>query len=142
MIERLLVKNHLSFEQCELEFSQGLIAFTGPSGAGKSVLMQALLSLFGFYDSDASLIEAIVDENLNLTSYGLEEDEPNVFKLIKDKNTRYFINLQNVSKKNITKIANEFVGYLSVRNEQEFENENLLKLLDALLIKNDARYEE
>jgi DNA repair protein RecN (Recombination protein N) len=142
MIERLLVKNHLSFERCELEFSQGLIAFTGPSGAGKSVLMQALLSLFGFCESDASLIEAIVDKNLNLSSYGLEEEEPNVFKLIKDKNTRYFINLQNVSRKNITKIASEFVGYLSVRNEQEFENENLLKLLDALLITDDARYEE
>lgn len=142
MIERLLVKNHLSFKECELEFGEGLVAFTGPSGAGKSVLMQALLSLFGFCDSDASLVEAVVDEKLDLKQYGLEEDEPNIFRLVKDKSARYFINLQTLSKKNMTKIASDFVGYLSVRSENEFENEKLLELLDAIAATKEKKHQE
>jgi DNA repair protein RecN (Recombination protein N) len=138
MIERVLIRNHLSFKECELSFDKGLIAFSGPSGAGKSVLMQALLSLFGFYDANASLVEAVVTKNLDLQRYGLEDDEPNVFKLIKDKSTRYFINLQNVSRKNMSQIATEFLGYLSVRSENEFENEKLIVLLDALIATKEA----
>jgi len=54
MIERVYLKNYVTFEEVELEFgevelefSKGLIVFTGPSGAGKSVLMRGILSIFG-----------------------------------------------------------------------------------------------
>ncbi len=133
MIQRLLVKNQLSFESCDLEFKEGLMAFTGPSGAGKSVLMQALLSLFGFSEANASLVEATIENKLDLEPFGLENDEPNIFKFVKDKSTRYFVNLQSVSKKNMTQVATSFVNYLSVRDENEFESAKLVSLIDAMV---------
>lgn len=138
MIERLLIKNQLSFEECDLEFTHGLIAFTGPSGAGKSVLMQAVLSLFGHSEANASLVEATVTKKLDLESFGLESDEPNIFKYIKSKSTRYFVNMQSISKKNMADVSNTFVNYLSVRDNEEFENEKLLSLLDAVVNKKSS----
>lgn len=138
MIQRLLVKNQLSFELCDLEFQEGLMAFSGPSGAGKSVLMQALLSLFGFSEVSASLIEAQIKGALELEAFGLENDEPNIFKCLKDKSTRYFVNMQSVSKKSISQVASTFVNYLSVRSEDEFESAKLLELLDGLVGANNS----
>lgn len=138
MIERLLIKNQLSFEECDLEFTNGLIAFTGPSGAGKSVLMQAVLSLFGHSEANASLVEATVAKKLELESFGLESDEPNIFKYIKSKSTRYFVNMQSISKKSMAEVSNTFINYLSVRDNEEFENEKLLTLLDAVVNKKSS----
>lgn len=135
MIERLHVKNQLSFEECDLSFGEGLIAFTGPSGAGKSVFMQAILSLFGHGEPNASSVEATITDKIDLEEYGLESDEVNVFKYIKSKSTRYFINTQSVSRKSMSQITSSFINYLSVRDSQEFENERLLTLLDALIAK-------
>ena len=82
MIERLLVKNHLSFESCEMTFKEGLVVFTGPSGAGKSVLMRGLLSLFGYGEASADGLVASIVQHLGLEASGFEEDEPNVFKIL------------------------------------------------------------
>ena len=90
MIERLYLREHFSFKDCELHFVPGLIAFTGPSGAGKSVLMQAILSLFGFSDAKALLIEATVLHKLDMEAYGIVNEPANVFKLMRSKTTRYF----------------------------------------------------
>lgn len=133
MIERLLIKNQLSFEECDLKFGEGLIAFTGPSGAGKSVFMQAILSLFGYGEANASSVEATITDTINLEEFGLESDEVNVFKYIKSKSTRYFINTQNVSKKSMSQITSSFINHVSVRDAEEFDNERLLNLLDALI---------
>lgn len=65
------------------------MVFTGPSGAGKSVLMQGLLSLFGYGDVHADVIEATLASPLGLESFGFEEEEPNIFKFLKAK-TRVF----------------------------------------------------
>ena len=135
MIERLHVKNQLSFEECDLKFGEGLIVFTGPSGAGKSVFMQAILSLFGHGEPNASSVEATITDKIDLEEFGLESDEVNVFKYIKSKSTRYFINTQSVSKKSMSQITSSFINYLSVRDSEEFENERLLTLLDALIAK-------
>ncbi|MCF6172617.1 MAG: chromosome segregation protein SMC [Campylobacteraceae bacterium] len=140
MIERLYIKDHFSFKECELSFCKGLIAFTGPSGAGKSVLMQALLSLFGYGDANASLIEASVIKDLNMEKFGIQNDEVNVFRLIKSKTARYFVNSQNISKKNINEISKNFINYLSVKDDGEFENERLLELLDAIVAKKIKNY--
>ncbi len=132
MIERLYLNEHFSFDQCELNFKEGLIAFTGPSGAGKSVLMEALLSLFGYGDASASLIEATVDKNIDMSEYGIENEDINIFRLAKSKTARYFVNSQNISKKNINSISKKFINYLSVKDSEEFENRRLLELLDAI----------
>ncbi|NOX16382.1 MAG: AAA family ATPase [Epsilonproteobacteria bacterium] len=140
MIERFYIKNHFSFEECELYFDRGLIAFTGPSGAGKSVLMQALLSLFGYGDVNASLVEASIAKKLDMEEQGIQNDEVNVFKLVKTKTARYFINSQNISKKNINNISKKFINYLNVKDDEEFENRRLLELLDAISNKKDSSH--
>jgi len=133
---------HFSFGCCELNFKEGLIAFTGPSGAGKSVLMQALLSLFGYGEANAGLIEASVAKQIDMDDFGIQSEEVNIFKLVKSKSTRYFINSQNISKKNINEISKKLINYLSVKDNGEFENERLLELIDAISSKNDPLHVE
>jgi len=135
VIERFYLKEHFSFDECELNFKKGLIAFTGPSGAGKSILMQALLSLFGYGDVNATLTEATVDKNIDMRDYGIENENINIFRLSKLKTARYFINSQNISKKNINKISKKFINYLSVKDNEEFENKKLIELIDAIVSK-------
>jgi DNA repair protein RecN (Recombination protein N) len=142
MIERFYLKNHLSFKELTLEFNKNLIIFTGPSGAGKSILMEALLTLFGLKECEAKNIEASVDLKLNLDSFGIEDDEPNIFKYTKDKSSRYFVNNQQVSRKNIKLIGSSFINYLTLREFKEFENEQILTLLDAITLKDDASYQK
>ena len=132
VIERLLMKNHLSFAECDIEFSKGLVVFSGPSGAGKSALMQGLLSLFGYTDVHADVIEATLSSPLGLEPYGFEEESPNIFKFLKSKNARYFINAQSVSKKGMAEIARSLVNYLSHKDANEFENSRLIALLDGV----------
>jgi len=132
LIERFYLKNHLSFREVTLEFDHNFIVFTGASGAGKSVLMEALLALFGLKECDAGYIEATVAQKLNLEDYGIEEDSPNIFRMSREKTARYFINNRQVSKKNIKTISKGFINYLSLREFTEFENDNLIALLDAI----------
>ena len=145
MIERVYLKEYVTFEEVELEFSEvemefskGLIVFTGPSGAGKSVLMRGILSIFGYFDINAKISEAIVNQNIDLEQYGLESDEVLIFRQIKKNKNRYFINNQAVSKKIIRKIADEFIDYLSLREVKEFESKNILKILDKMI--NEKEY--
>jgi len=142
MIERILIKQNLSFENVELNFGRGLSVFTGVSGAGKSVLMGSIMAVLGLKDSEAKLIEADVSHKFDLEEFGLESEEINTFKLFRDKTTRYFINSQAVSKKNLASIAKEHVKYLSAKEINEFENDRFLNLLDALQAKKDAKFNE
>ena len=144
MIERVYLKEFVTFEEVELEFnevelefSKGLIVFTGPSGAGKSVLMRGILSIFGYFDVNAKISEAAVDNKIDLEKYGLECDEITIFRQIKKNKNRYFINNQAVSKKIIRKIANEFIDYLSLRKINEFKSENIIALLDKIVNEKD-----
>lgn len=137
MIERLLIKNHLSFKACELEFSKGLIVFTGPSGAGKSVFMQGLLSLFGHAEVMADVVECTLDGALDLEPFGFENEETTLFKALKSKSVRYFINNQSSSKKGMLEISRTFLNYLSAKDANEFENTRLLALLDGVCASNE-----
>ncbi len=132
MIERLYLSEHFSFGTCELNFKEGLVAFTGPSGAGKSVLIQALLSLFGYGDTNAALVEATVAKHIDMDDFGVQGEDVNIFRLVKSKSTRYFINSQSISRKNINEISRKLINYLSVKDDGEFENERLLELVDAI----------
>lgn len=140
MIDRLLIRDFLSFNSVELKFKEGLSVFTGVSGAGKSVLMSAIMAVFGLKDCDAKLIEADVDYKFNLDEYGIENEEINSFKFIKDKVSRYFINSQSISKKNLTAVAKEHVKYLSAKEVNEFENKRFLNLLDFIQAKKDEKF--
>ena len=144
MLERVYIKDYVTFEEVELEFnevemefSKGLIVFTGPSGAGKSVLIRGILSIFGYFDINAKISESIINNKIDLEKYGLENDEELIFRQIKKNKNRYFINNQAVSKKIIRNIADEFISYLSLREIEEFKNENIISVLDRIIKEKD-----
>ncbi|MEO1923989.1 MAG: AAA family ATPase [Nautiliaceae bacterium] len=144
MIERVYLKEYVTFEEVELEFSEvelefskGLIVFTGPSGAGKSVLMRGILSIFGYFDVNAKISEAVVDNDLDLEKYGIEKEDITIFRQVKKNKSRYFINDQAVSKKTVRRIADEFINYLSLREIREFESNNIIFVLDKMVEEKD-----
>ena len=135
MIERFYLKDYLSFREVELELKCGLVVFTGPSGSGKSILMNSLLSSLGGDACDASLCESTVTWELNSEDIGIEFDDINVFKHIKKEKSRYFINNQSISKKAMSDLSSNYLRHLSLRDFSDFENENLLLILDNRLDK-------
>ena len=130
MIERFYLKNYLSFKEAELNFNSGLIVFTGPSGSGKSILINSILSSLGLSSCEASLCESNVSWDISDEEYGICSDTTNIFKHIKKEKARYFINNQSVSKKMMGDIASNYLRHLSLKDYSDFENENLLSILD------------
>ena len=131
MIERFYLKEYLSFKEVDLDLRSGLVVFTGPSGSGKSILMSSILSSFGSGTSDASLCEATVSWELDTDEHGIEEDDVYIFKHIKKEKSRYFINNQSLPKKAMSSLSSNYLRHLSLRDFSDFENENLLLILDA-----------
>ena len=130
MIERFYLKDYLSFKETELNLNTGLVVFTGPSGSGKSILMNSILSSLGGISCEASLCESSVTWDINSEEIGIENDDINVFKHIKKEKSRYFVNNQSLSKKAISKVASTYLRHLSLKDFSDFENENLLSILD------------
>ena len=130
MIERFYLKDYLSFQEAELNFSNGLIVFTGPSGSGKSILMNSILSSLGGSSCEATLCESSVTWDIDAEATGIENDDINVFKHIKKEKSRYFINNQSLSKKSIGIVASQYLRHLSLKDFSDFENENLLNIID------------
>jgi len=131
MIERFYLKDYLSFKETELNLQTGLVVFTGPSGSGKSILMESILASVGGATCDAAVCEASVTWQIDEDSCGIENDEINVFKHIKKEKSRYFINNQSLSKKAMNSVASSYLRHLSLKDFSDFENENLLGILDA-----------
>ena len=131
MIERFYLKDYLSFKESELELKNGLVVFTGPSGSGKSILMESILSSVGGATCDAAVCESSVTWEIDEDSCGIQNDEINVFKHIKKEKSRYFINNQSLSKKAMNSVASNYLRHLSLKDFSDFENENLLGILDA-----------
>lgn len=142
MISGLRIKNNLSFKEVNLSFGSGLSVFTGISGAGKSVLMEAILAVFGYKDTGASLVEADFEGEIKFDETGIFPEEINIFKLVKEKTTRYFINNQAVSKKNLFEISKSYLKYLSAKEISEFENDRLLLVIDTLASKNNIKFKD
>ncbi|EAL6373014.1 DNA recombination protein RecN, partial [Campylobacter jejuni] len=140
MINRIFMKENLGFKKAELEISKGLTVFTGLSGAGKSVLFKGILSAFSLSESEAKIVEIEVDDKLDLESFGIESEEENVFKLLKEKNTKYFINNQSIAKKSLQNLSKTFIKYLSTKENNEFGNEKFLNLLDALEMQENTNF--
>jgi DNA repair protein RecN (Recombination protein N) len=133
MIERFYLKDYLSFKEAELSLSAGLIVFTGPSGSGKSILVNAILSSLGASSCEAALCESSVTWNINANEIGIESDDINVFRQTKKDKIRYFVNNQSVSKKSMNELASGYLKHLSLKDYSDFENENLLSIIDERL---------
>ncbi|HEA8265661.1 TPA: AAA family ATPase, partial [Campylobacter lari] len=142
MIESILIKENLGFKQAKLDLEEGLTVFTGLSGAGKSVLFKAILAAFALSESEAKMVEILLNDELELDEFGIENEELNVFKLLKDKNSRYFINNQLISKKNLALLSKKFIKYLSAKENNEFSNERFLNLLDFMQSKEDKKFQD
>ncbi len=138
MIERFYLKEYLSFKEVELDLKSGLVVFTGPSGSGKSILMNSILSSFGSGASDAALCEATVSWELDTDEHGIENDDVYIFKQIKKEKSRYFINNQSLPKKAMLSLSSNYLRHLSLRDFSDFENENLLLILDARISKQNS----
>ena len=135
MINRLYLRELVTFDEVELEFDNGLVVFSGPSGAGKSVLMSAILSSFGYTTQGAAqLCEVLVKKPTTLKSDIYELDDELTVKTIKKEKLRYFIEGQNISKKVLAEMFAPYVQYLSVRDKSGFESETLLSMLDRSLL--------
>ncbi|WP_457747837.1 AAA family ATPase [Sulfurimonas sp.] len=130
MIERFYLKDYLSFKEVELNLASGLVVFTGPSGSGKSILMESILASVGGTSCDATLCESSVTWELDEEECGIESDDVNVFKHIKKEKSRYFINNQSLSKKAMSSVATKYLRHLSLKDFSDFQNENLLDILD------------
>ena len=143
MVERLYLRDLVTFKMLELEFEPGLVVFTGPSGAGKSVLMSAILSSFGHTTQGAAaLCEVTLSKPSGLKNEAyLLEDELSI-KTLKKEKLRYFIDGQNISKKVLGDLFSPYVRYLSVRDKGGFDSETLLELIDTMLIGRDKNYKK
>jgi len=131
MIERFYLKDYLSFAESELELKSGLVVFTGPSGSGKSILMNSILASLGGTSCEAAICESNVTWDIDAEDIGIENDDINVFKHIRKDKSRYFVNNQSLSKKTIASISSSYLRHLSLKDFSDFENENLLAILDA-----------
>jgi DNA repair protein RecN (Recombination protein N) len=131
MVERLYLKENLSFSLVDLSFEKGLILFTGPSGAGKSVLLNSILSTLGLSESRAKMAELVFSNSIDLEPYGLESDDVTVFKQMKREKLRFFINSQTVSKKVVSEIGKQYIKHLTPRDSEELKVEYLLHLIDS-----------
>ncbi len=134
VVERLLIKEYLSFKEAKLEFSKGLVVFTGPSGAGKSILINALLALFGLTPQEAKLSEVVVDLPLQADRFGIETEDIQVVRAIKREKVRFFLNDQSISKKALTELFSPFVSYLNQKDLSFFDSSHILSMLDDFVI--------
>lgn len=136
MINRIYLKNFLSFNEVDMELDPGLVVFTGPSGAGKSVLMQNILSLFAIDESKASLGEVSLSGlNIENEAYDISYDDDIVIKEIKKEKVRYFLNSQTISKKNLNKFSKTLIKHLHLKDTSDFDSDKLLDFLDSLCVK-------
>ncbi|ENB4013905.1 DNA recombination protein RecN [Campylobacter upsaliensis] len=142
MISRILMKENLGFKEANLKLSEGLTVFSGLSGAGKSVLFKGILAAFGFGESEVKFVELELDDKLDLESFGIESESENIFKMLKEKSTKYFINNQSIAKKSLQSLSKSFIKYLSVKDNNEFSNEKFLTLLDALESAKNPKFNE
>lgn len=140
MISRFYIEEYLSFDKLELEFNNGLIVFSGPSGAGKSILMNSILSLFGNGDTKNRLSEISI-ENINIKDevYDINNDEFSIKQTTQNK-TRYYINNQTISKKQLNIFSKKFFKHLHLKDTSDFDSLNILNFIDFLSIQNDTQY--
>lgn len=141
MISRFYLENYLSFEKIDVEFEKGLIVFTGPSGAGKSVLMSSILALFGTTDSNAKLSEVLLEDlYIEDENYSIEKDDEIVIKQTTAVKTRYLLNNQTISKKNLKVFTSKFSKHLHLKDTTDFDSKKIVDFLDFLTSLRNKEY--
>jgi len=142
LINRFYLENYLSFEKIDLEFDKGLVVFTGPSGAGKSVLMSSILSLFGTTDSNARLSEIVLEDlNIEDENFGIENDDEIIIKQTTAAKTRYLLNNQTISKKNLKIFTSSFSKHMHLKDITDFDSRKIVKFLDFLTTLKNKDYQ-
>ncbi len=143
MVERLFLRDLVTFKEAELDFEPGLVVFSGPSGAGKSVLISAVLTAFGYPSkSAAALCEVNIRKPLGLKHEAYEFEETVAIKSLKKEKLRYFIDGQGISRKVLQSLFASYVSYLSVRDSKGMESEALIGLLDKYMVSGDRNYKK
>ena len=141
MVERLYLRELVTFKELELEFEQGLVVFSGPSGAGKSVLISAILASFGHTTRGAaSLCELSLKKPSKLKSEAFLLEDEICIKTLKKEKLRYFIDGQSISKKVLAEIFSPYVKHLSVRDQGGMESSTLLEMIDRSLSAKEKTY--
>ncbi|MGB3751259.1 MAG: AAA family ATPase [Arcobacteraceae bacterium] len=143
MIQRFYLENYLSFEKIDLEFEKGLVVFTGPSGAGKSVLMSSILALFGTTESNAKLSEIVLEDlGIEDENYGIEKDDEIIIKQTTGAKTRYLLNNQTISKKNLKTFTANFSKHLHLKDTSDFDSKKIILFLDFLTMLKNEKYQD
>lgn len=140
MINSILIKGDFVLKNLKINFGSGLNVISGVSGSGKSVFMNNILSVFGFCNLSADVVEIELDCHFNTKHIGILEDKTTIFRVVKDKNTRYFINEQFLSRKNLLDISSEHILYLKTKNNDERLSSNLMMVLDSIACKKDSNH--
>jgi DNA repair protein RecN (Recombination protein N) len=140
MFNRVYIKSLISFDEVELELEKGLVVISGPSGAGKSLLMNSILSSFGYGTAEASLCEISINKPLRLKSEAYAFEDEITLKALKRGKVRYYIDGQNISKKTLNGLFVPFVQYLSVRDKSGFETHRLIAMIDSTLISKNKSF--
>ncbi len=143
MISRFYLKDYLSFEQIETEFTNGLVVFSGASGAGKSILMNSIISLFGHIQSKATLSEVTI-ENLNIINndFMIDSGDEFVIKQTTSTKTRYLLNSQTISKKQLQDFTSKFSKHLHLKDTSDFDSKKIIEFLDTLASIQNVNYKE
>ncbi len=143
MVERLYLRDLVTFKELELEFEQGLVVFTGPSGAGKSVLISAILLSFGHTTKGAAaLCEVNLKRPTILHSEAFLLEDELCIKTLKKEKLRYFLDGQSISKKVLFEMFSPYVKHLSVRDQSGMESSALLEMIDTSLASRDKTYKK
>jgi DNA repair protein RecN (Recombination protein N) len=140
MIERLYIKNNLSFSEVDIEFDKGLIVFTGASGTGKSILFDAMLAIFGLKNPEAEVAEITLNSEYITKNIDSKEDDLLIFKQIKKEKNRYLINNQTASKEHIKNLSKQFIGFLGFKNSDFFNSEAIIDSFDEIIKSKDSLY--
>ncbi len=142
MVHRVYLRDLISFKEVELELERGLVVFSGVSGAGKSVLMNAILSSFGYGMVKARVCEVSIDRPKGLKSETYEFEDEIVIKSIKRDKIRYYLDGQNISKKKLNTLFRPFVQFISVRDKTIFSSRELIELIDKSLSSKDKNFKK
>lgn len=130
-LRKILIKHSPAFESVCVAPARGLNVISGASGAGKSVFFHSLLALLGLKESNAGVLEAQLEGEIDLKEYPQEEEV--LVQILKKDKTRYYLNEQSSSKKRFFDIFSPCVKLLTHKNSNELTSEYLLMVLDTMI---------
>ncbi|MBI2521511.1 MAG: AAA family ATPase [Bdellovibrio sp.] len=137
-LKTLTLKNFATFEDCNINFADGLNCIIGETGSGKSLILDALQIIFGHRadkkiirkGTDGALIEAIfvgnnnpqVKEFFDHLGFPFQDGEVVIKRLISIAGpNKCFLNFQACQTSHLTDVANFFIDFVG-----QFENQKLL----------------